>query len=147
MLTHSQSTSVLFTIAEEPDLFSLKPEAIRKAVVDIVVAQLKHRSCTLAKFRAIVSAMGVEHFSALADELKPKAAISLAAKFDKQNSEEAKANAEWARKHFVALGKGIAEPTLPPPKPRKTAAKTPKAKEAPVRLLHESKSMGRRDKD
>jgi hypothetical protein len=147
MLAHSQTKSVIGAIAQHPELFSLKPEALRKAVIDVVAAQIKHKSCKLEMLRQVVKALGLDQFSAFADELKPATIVALVKKYDKQRLEEAEANPSWGRMHFLALAKGSAEPTPAPPKPKKAAPKAPKPKKEPVRLLHESKSMGRRDED
>jgi hypothetical protein len=147
MLTHSQTKAVIGTIAKHAELFSLKPDALRKAVIDVVAAQIKHKACKLEMLRQIVAVLGADQFSAFADELKPAALVALVKKYDKQRLEEAEANPSWGRTHFLALAIGSADPTLAPPKPRRAAPKTPKPKKEPKRLLHESRSMGRRDED
>lgn len=144
MLTNSQVAALFAAFAAQPDLFQLKPAATRKAALDVVLAQIKHKDCKLETLRLIADAIGSQSLGSILDEMKSPALATLVKKYDKANADRAK-DGQWARAHFAALARREIEPALVV-KAKKSSSAKPKPPKDPdlVRTLHQSKALARR---
>lgn len=144
MLTNSQVSALFAVFAAQPDLFHLKPAATRKAALDVVLAQIKHKDCKLETVRRIADTIGSQSLASILDEMKSSALATLVKKYDKANADRAK-DGQWARAHLAALARREIEPA-PVAKAKKPSAVKAKAPKDPnlVRTLHQSKALARR---
>ena len=144
MLTNSQVSALFAAFAAQPDLFHLKPAATRKAALDVVLAQIKHKDCKLETVRRIADAVGSQSLDAILDEMKSPTLATLVKKYDKANADRVK-DGQWARAHLAALARREIEPE-PVVKAKKLSSAKPKPTKNPdlVRTLHQSKALARR---
>jgi hypothetical protein len=141
MLTDSQALSLFGAFASQPALFSQSREAMRKAAVDVLVNQIKHKDSGLGQLRVLRDVVGLAPMLAVLDEMKTPSIVALVKRLDKANGTKAAAETSWARMHMASLVEGSAEPSAAPakkiPQPKKKATAKPI-----VRTLHQTKSMG-----
>jgi hypothetical protein len=144
MLTNDQVSAFFAAFAAQPNLFQLKPAATRKAALDVVLAQIKHKDCKLETLRRIADAIGSHGLVSMLDEMKSPALATLVKKYDKANAERAK-DGQWARAHLAALARREIEPApiVKAKKPSSAKPKPPKTSDL-VRTLHQSKALARR---
>ena len=110
--------AVIRRIAERPDVFSDITAEMNKAARAFVGGQLKAKTTTLTKLRAVHAVIGDEAFALILDGLGDATVNALVKKLDKDHPEIATAPAKWRLQHIRDLARSAAEP----------AAKAPKAK-------------------
>jgi|GEM_PF-2582037 len=142
MHTDEQALTIMGAIVARPDLFNAKPDLLHKATRDVVVAQFKDKGFTLSKFRGMTTVLGRPCLTAVLEELAAPALASLLTKLDKANKGLAD-EGRLAISHLLALGFGGIEPS-PPAKAAKSAKPKVAGANEPVRLLHQSKALGRK---
>jgi hypothetical protein len=141
MLTDSQALSLFGAFSSQPALFHQSREAMRKAAVDVLINQIKHKDCGLGQLRVLRDVVGLAPMLAVLDEMKTPSIVALVKKLDKANGTKAAGETSWARMHMASLVEGSAEPSTAPAK--KVAQPKKKAPAKPiVRTLHQTKSMG-----
>ena len=142
MHTDEQALTIMGAIVARPDLFNAKPDLLHKASRDIVLAQCTDKGLTLSKFRDMATVLGRACLTAVLEELAAPVLTALLTKLDTVNKGLA-GEGRVAISHLLALGFGEIEPS-----PSAKAGKSPKPKAAgakePVRLLHQSKALGRK---
>jgi hypothetical protein len=142
MHTDEQALTIMGAIVARPDLFSAKPDLLHKATRDLVVVQFKDKVFTLSKFREMATVLGRACLTAVLEELAAPVLAALLVKLDKANKGLA-GEGRATISHLLALGFGEIEPS-----PSAKAGKSPNPKAAgakePVRLLHQSKALGRK---
>lgn len=109
---------LLKAIGSNPRVFSDVETAASKAALAIVIAQLKAKSLTLEKIRALAAAIDGMIFALVLESMDDKTVATILGKLDKHNSDRETGSAAWARSRLCALGDGSADPTPAPPKPK-----------------------------
>ena len=143
MKTDNQVSVIFHAIATRPEVFSAKPELKQKAARDIVVAQLKEKAFNLSRMREIALALGRECTLAVLEELPHATLSSLLGKLDKVNKDRAE-EGRFAVSHLLALAFGEVEPQPGKSRTPKSDQKKQKPEKEVVRLLHQSKVLGRK---
>jgi hypothetical protein len=142
MHTDEQALTIMGAIVARPDLFRAKPDLLHKATRDLVVAQFKDKGFILSTFRGMATVLGRPCLTAILEELAAPALTALLSKLDKANKDLA-GEGRAAISHLLALGFGEIEPAPSAKAGKPSKPKTAGAKE-PVRLLHQSKALGRK---
>ena len=142
LVTSSLPGQLLDSASRDVGQSIARPDLLHNATRDLVVAQFKDKDLTLAKFRDMAMVLGRACLTAVLEELAAPVLAALLVKLDKANkglAGEGKATIS----HLLALGFGEIEPS-----PSAKVGKSPKPKAAgakePVRLLHQSKALGRK---
>jgi hypothetical protein len=143
MRTDRQAATIFAAIAAQPEVFGAKPELLHKTSRDIVLAQLKDKGFGLERLRGLASALGRECTLSILEELPNSTLSALIGKIDKANKGRAD-EGNFAITHSLALAFGEVEPLPPPAKPAKAEKTKKKPEREVVRLLHQSKALGRK---
>jgi hypothetical protein len=141
MMTDRLAAQLFQAFATHPDLFALKPATYAKAAIDVIATQLKDKGCNLEMARRIVRVVGREPVLAALDEQSSTFIEGLVNKFDKANSNRAKAEGSWTRTHLAALVEGRVEPEVAPAKVKRTPAPKKLKKAEVQRALQLSRAM------
>jgi hypothetical protein len=116
-------------IGSNPGIFSDVRLELQKAVLSVLFVQLKSKSLTLDKLKAVRSTLGAENFLLVLGHLdKPLAAITK--KLDPHCLDQKGANPDWHRKRLDSIASGASQPAeknVPAPA-TKSAAKAPTKK-------------------
>jgi hypothetical protein len=133
---------VLRKLSKQPELFAAVSLDATKAAQSLVEKQLKAKSTDSKALAKIYSALGSENFGLVIEGMKDSAVKSLVARLDKHNPQIKAADANWRRRHAIALASGSTEPLPKPERVKKekkatTARKSPTKPADPPRLSHE----------
>lgn len=125
---------VLRRISKNPELFpDIRSEAA-KAAQAFVEKQLKAKATDVRTLQRICEGLGDENLSLIVEGIKDAALKTLANKLDKYHPEIKSSDANWRRRHIMALAKGNAAPTSKPApvkRPRKSTSRKSSASETP----------------
>jgi uncharacterized protein (DUF4415 family) len=111
---------VLRRLGENADAFAPVRVDADKTARGLVVKCLKAKTTGIDGVRAIHQALHDKQFELIVEGLKDAEVKSLLTKIDKHHPELKTQNAQWRRRHLIALTSGAAEPSAPSVKAKKS---------------------------
>ncbi len=121
--------AILKSVAGHAELFSNARDAVDKAALNILAAELKVKTFDLDRLKRTCTVLGTDTLALVLEHFPDTVPKALVGRIDPHHPNAATENAAWTRSHVVALATGAVKPE-PKPQLTKTNAVS-KAKKKP----------------
>jgi len=112
---------ILRSVAGHAELFSNARDAVDKAALDILAAELEAKTFDLDRLKRTCNVLGSDTLALVLQHFPDTVPKALIDRIDPHHPNAATENPAWTRSHVVALATGVARPE---PKPQLTKTKT-----------------------